>query len=121
MTEKMTDKKFYPQNGEQKKIFSNFFEVEKVSGTCQRRGALTRPSGDIQKGSDDLKTENSPDRDFSESALLTLEQVRILLNVSLSTIERLVRNQQLPIIKIAGCRRVDPVDLEKFKRRNRSR
>jgi Helix-turn-helix domain len=64
-------------------------------------------------------------RDESEASfiqpLFNLEQVRTRLNISKSTLEGIIRNGQLPILRVAGCRRVDPVDLERFEKRSRTR
>lgn len=51
--------------------------------------------------------------------LLTIAEVRQRLNISASTLERLIRNKELPILRIAGCRRIDPVDLERYEKRSR--
>ena len=61
-----------------------------------------------------LETEPSKDCIDSPARLLTVEQARGYLNVSASTMERLITSRRIRVAKILGCRRIDSDDLKGF-------
>ena len=67
----------------------------------------------LQLGDEDIMSIEHKTRDWNggntEPWLLRVEEVADLLGVSRSTIYNLINTEQLPTVRIAGCRRI-PVD-----------
>ena len=58
---------------------------------------------------------------YMPETLLTLKEAAARLNVSLTTIRRMIYDGELKGIKVRGDWRIDPVDLEEYIRRNKSK
>jgi excisionase family DNA binding protein len=53
--------------------------------------------------------------------LYTIAQVAEILNASEKTVRRLIKKEQLRVIRIGGLLRIDPLDVQDLTRDHRSR
>jgi excisionase family DNA binding protein len=58
---------------------------------------------------------------YMPHSLLTLEEAARRLNVSVSTVRRMIKDRELIATKLRGDWRVDPVDLEAFIQQGKSK
>jgi len=56
----------------------------------------------------------------TQSQLLKADEVAKILNVSQALVYKLMRNQNIPTIRIGNTRRIDPQDLKNYINENKS-